>query len=281
MLTEFIITFRETLEASLIVGIILAYLAQTHGRKHFQLVFWATLSAIGASILAAAGFQYLAGGFEGIAEEIFEGIVMITASILLGSLLIWMMQQKHNTVKLRASIDKKIHAKHTLGLFALVFFSVFREGIEMVIFLAAAATAYAEHSLFGSIAGIASAALLGYLIYIGIKLFNLKHFFTFSTLILLLFGAGLFAHGIHELQEAGIFPALIDHVWDINPPVHEDGSYPLFHEKGLIGSHLVALFGYNGNPSLLEIMGYLLYLGGLYFLSSYLIRKPIIAKGIQ
>ena len=69
--------------------------------------------------------------------------------------------------------------------------------------------------------------------------------------LLILFAAGLLAHGIHELQEAGLLPVVIEHVWDISP---------ILSDEGTLGSLLKALLGYNANPSLLEVAGYIAYL---------------------
>jgi len=73
-----------------------------------------------------------------------------------------------------------------------------------------------------------------------------------TGVLLLLFAAGLVAHGVHEFNEAGWIPAVIEHVWDINP---------YLNEKSAPGEILKALFGYNGNPSLTEVLAYLAYLG--------------------
>ena len=102
---------------------------------------------------------------------------------------------------------------------------------------------------------------MGYALFVWSLKINIKKFFTITSILLIFFAAGLVAYGIHELQEAGIIPELIPHLWDLNPPVNSDGSYPILHERGYIGSILKGLFGYNGNPSLLEVVGYLLYLG--------------------
>jgi len=81
-----------------------------------------------------------------------------------------------------------------------------------------------------------------------------------------LFAAGLVAHGIHELQEAAVLPIFIEEVWNINPAVAADGSYPLLHEKGSIGSIAKGVLGYNGNPTLLEVFVYIMYLTGIGYL---------------
>ncbi len=267
MLASFIITFRESLEAALIVGIILAYLSRTHGKKYYNLVYLGVVSAVIASIISAFLFNSLAGGFTGRTEEIFEGIVMIFASLLITYMILWMLKQKHIARELQAKVDKEIHEKHKFGLFFLTFINVFREGIETVIFLGAATTtSSAENPFLGGLLGVIFAIVVGYLIFSGIKSINIKTFFNVTSILLVLFAAGLFAHGIHELQEANVVPTVVEHVWDINPPQNIDESYPLLHEKGTIGSILTSLFGYNGNPSLIEVISYLFYLSTIFVL---------------
>jgi high-affinity iron transporter len=78
----------------------------------------------------------------------------------------------------------------------------------------------------------------------------LKHFFQVTNILLLFFAAGLVAHGVHELIEASWIPAIIDPVWDINH---------ILSDKSEIGGILKALFGYNGNPALMEVLAYLSY----------------------
>ena len=94
------------------------------------------------------------------------------------------------------------------------------------------------------------AIAIGWLIYSSTVRLDLRRFFDVTSALLLLFAAGLMAHGVHELQEAGILPVLIEHVWDINW---------LLDERSTLGSLLKALFGYNGNPSLLEVLSYIGY----------------------
>lgn len=261
MITSFIITFRESLEAALIVGIILAYLYKTHGKKYYNLVYLGIIAAVVASIISAFLFNALAGGFTGVAEEIFEGIVMIIASLLITYMILWMLKQKHIAKELEAKVDKEVHEKHKFGIFFLTFISVFREGIETVIFLSAAATSsQVGNTLVGATLGIVFAIILGYFIFAGTKKIDIKTFFNVTSVILILFAAGLFAHGVHELQEAHVVPTVVEHLFDINPAVNEDGSFPIMHENGTVGSLLKALFGYNGNPSFLEVTAYLFYL---------------------
>ena len=79
---------------------------------------------------------------------------------------------------------------------------------------------------------------------------NLARFFQITSIILVIFAAGLVAHGVHEFNEAGLIPPIIEHLWDINH---------ILDEKSTLGELLKTLVGYNGNPSLSEVIAYLLY----------------------
>ena len=262
MIAEFIITFRETLEAALIVGIVLGYLNRTKQTKYNNIVYIGIVSGLMASILGAIIFINLAGGFTGRAEEIFEGVTMLIGALLLTTMILWVMKQRHISIKLEHKVEREIHEAHKFGLFFLVFIAVLREGIETVIFLGAASFTSTGNTVVGALGGIFIAIFLGYLIFVGSMKINIKRFFNITGIILILFAAGLVAHGVHELQEAKVIPTVIEQVWDINPtaPRADEGVYPLLHENGYIGSILKGLFGYNGNPSLIEIISYLAYL---------------------
>ena len=112
----------------------------------------------------------------------------------------------------------------------------------------------------GAVLGIVVAVMIGWLFFKGAMRLNLKTVFNLSSVLLILFAAGLFAHGVHELQEAHLLPVFVEHVWDINPQIMREGVYPLLHEKGAIGALFKGLFGYNGNPTLLEVITYLTYI---------------------
>ena len=89
--------------------------------------------------------------------------------------------------------------------------------------------------------------------------------FKVTNILLILFAAGLVAHGLHELQEADVVPIIVEEVWDVNPATDStSGEYPALHEKGLIGGIFKALFGWNGNPSLLEVLSWSAYVGGMF-----------------
>jgi high-affinity iron transporter len=260
MLPSFIITFREVLEAALVVGIILSYLVRVKQTKYNTIVYAGIFSGIVASIIGAVLFTKLAGGFTGRAEEIFEGITMLIGAALLTTMILWMMKQKHIARELENKVATELTEAHKFGLFSLVFIAILREGIETVIFLRAATLVSTGNTMIGALAGLLAAILLGYAIFLGSMKINLKRFFNITSILLILFAAGLVTHGVHELQEAKVVPIVIEHIWDVNPSVNPDNSYPALHEKGYVGSILKSLFGYNGNPSLTEVLSYLLYI---------------------
>ncbi|HXF81906.1 MAG TPA: iron uptake transporter permease EfeU [bacterium] len=270
MAASFLITLREGLEAALILGIILAYLSRTGNRDRAGSVWAGTAAAVLLS-LGAGGMVFLtAGSIEGRAEEIFEGVAMFTAAAVLTYMIFWMRRQAINIrAHLQAQVHTALESGSALALGLLAFVAVGREGIETALFMfAAARTTSSYETTVGGLLGLAAAALLGYLLYRGTYRLNLRAFFNVTSILLLLFAAGLLAHGFHEFHEAAIIPPVIEHVWDINP---------ILNENSTLGSFLKALFGYNGNPSLVEVLawaGYLALVGWAYF-------RPATARELQ
>ncbi|MDH7489167.1 MAG: FTR1 family protein [Anaerolineae bacterium] len=260
MIASLLITFREALEAALVVGIVLGYLARIGQTRHNRVVYAGVAAGIVASALGAFLFATLAGGFEGRAEQLFEGITMLVGAALLTSMILWMMRQRHIATELEMKVAATLRGPSRAGLFALVFVAILREGIETVLFLGAASLASPENNLVGGLVGLVAAVALGYALFIGSLKVSVRSFFAVTNVLLILFAAGLVGMGVHELQEAGVLPAVIEHVWDINPPAPDGGPYPALHEKGAVGSIARGLFGYNGDPSLLEVIAYGAYL---------------------
>ncbi len=260
MLESFLVTSRETLEASLVVGIVLAYLNRTNNQDYKKTVYYGIIFGILASIIAALIFTLFAGGFEGRAEQIFEGTTMIFGAFLLTTMILWMMRQRHISKEIEGKVEKHLMSTQPLfshfGIFMLIFIAIIREGVETVIFLNAINYASGVNFIGGSL-GIVSAIVVGYLFFVSTRKINLKKLFNVSSILLILFAAGLVAHGIHEFEEASLVSGIISPLFDINH---------LLSEKGIVGSFLKGLFGYNGNPSLLEVIAYVSYLGIIFYL---------------
>ncbi len=256
MLGAFLITLREGLEMSLIVGILLAYLARTGHKREFSAIWAGVAGAALVSFLAGGIIFVTAGEFEGRGEQIFEGLAMFTAVAVLTYMIFWMRRQ---AVTIRSELQTKVSEALRLGsraaLVLLTVVSVGREGVETALFLFATVRASSSLSAgLGAILGLGAAIILGWSLYKGTYRLDLRAFFNVTSLLLLLVGAGLFARGIGEIQEAGILPPVVEHVWNTNAVVNQASP---------MGTLLQAVFGYTSTPSLLQVVLYLIYLAAV------------------
>ena len=262
-LAEFVVAFREVFEIALVLGIMLAYLGKTKGARHAKFVYLGALVAVAASIGAAYAFESLAGGFEA-NEAIFEGITLVLAAVLVTWLNFWMVGQANVRKGIERGVSRHAASGAWLSLAAFSFIAVFREGVEMVLFLNGIAITTGTLSLAWAAAGGVAAVLLSYAVLRQLVKLDMKKFFLATSVMLAVLAAGLLSQGVHELQEAAVIPTSIEHVYNITPPLNADGSYPLMHEKGAIGGILKGLFGYDTAPSLEQVLAYFGYLAGVY-----------------
>ena len=253
MAQSLLITLREGLEVALILVIVLSYLRKT-GRFHLAGRVWWGVGGAAATSLLAGGVLILTGRqLEGRAEEIFEGVAMLAAVGVLTWMIIWMKSQARQIRgQLEESVERAVRRGSGLALVVLAFVAVVREGLETVLFLfGAAQTATGLQTAAGAVVGLGASAVLGVLLYRGGTRLNLRLFFNVTGVLLILFAAGLLASGVYELQEAGVFPVVMEGVWDTSG---------LLSDKSVAGSFLKSLFGYQDEPSLLQVLLYPAYL---------------------
>ena len=258
MFPSYLLALREGLEAALIIGIVLGVLRKINRSPLKRFVWMGAGSAVLVSILSAWILNIFGASFEGAAEQIFEGMTMFIAAGVLTWMIFWM-QRQARTIKseLEADVTRAVMEGGQKALFLLSFVAVVREGVELALFLTAASmTTSAQQTLTGAILGLGTSVLLGWSLFVTTVRLDLRRFFQVTGLLLILFAAGLVAYGIHEFNEVGWIPSVIEHVWDVNHVVDEKSTW------GLV---LKALFGYNGNPSLTEVLGY-----GVYFVAIWL-----------
>ena len=260
MFAAALITLREGLEAALIVGIVLGVLRKLGYADRSKPVWAGVLVAIVVSVIAGVALNALGVAFEGRGEEIFEGVAMLLAAAVLTWMIFWMQRQGRQVqAELELDVRRATATGSAWTLFSLAFVAVAREGIETVLFLTAAAfSATPAQTLVGGALGLLVAVVLGWMMFAAGNRLNVRAFFRTTSVLLILFAAGLLAHGVHELQEASLLPTLIEHVWDMNH---------LLDERGTVGTFLKALLGYNGNPSLIEVIGYLGYFFVIYLVT--------------
>lgn len=256
MATSFLLSLREGLEAALIIGIVLGVLRKMERQNLNSTVWLGALCAILVSISAAVGMNWIGAEFEGQGEQLFEGITMLFAAGVLTWMVFWMRKQS-KTLKQEIEVGVRGAAEGSgkRALFLLAFLAVVREGIELALFLLAARlTSNPLQEFLGASLGIGSAALLGWVIFAGSRRLSLTKFFQSTNVLLALFGAGLVGLGIHEFNELGWIPAIVDHVWNLNV---------LLPDESTLGQLLKALVGYNSSPSLSQVIAYLGYFGVL------------------
>jgi FTR1 family protein len=236
MLQAFIITLREGVEASLIIGIVFAYLSKIGRPELKRTVFWALGAALAASVLGAVILAQL-----NINSDVFEGWVMLIAAGFVVSM-IWFMQKAARSMK--GEIEGKIGAllgaasagaasggeqrksASQLGLFFFVFLLVLREGVETVFILSAVSLNSTEIMSFtGTLLGLAVAVVFGVLFVRGSVKINLQRFFRVTTVILYFVTFQLLVSGLHELSENGVLPSSTAEMRYIGPIVRNDSFF--------------------------------------------------------
>lgn len=256
MTSAALISLRETLETSLIVGIMLTLLSRLDRTREQRTVWLGVGCGIAVSIVVAFAFRMFAAHLMHEAKELYEGMMMLTAAALLTWMILWMMRAGSG---FRTDIEQNVRlyalSGQSFAIFLLSFTTTAREGTEMVVFLnAALINAKSDlHSLLGTITGMIGAILLTCMVFRGSKRFSLRTFFLSTGILLLLFAAGLVSHGIGALQEAGIATVLQTHIWDLTA---------ILPEESLIGGILESMIGYSDQPTLLQLLTYSLYLIG-------------------
>lgn len=260
MFPSYLLSLREGLEVAMIIGIVLGALTKIHRNDLAPAVWLGTLSAVGFSVLTAVILTSFGMSLEGEAEQVFEGITMLLAASILTWMIFWMRKQaRFLKGELEAGVNKAVASMNRGSMFWLAFIAVVREGIELALIITAAffagnqnqVTANTVQTLSGTVLGLGTAALLGWTLFATTVRLDLRRFFQVTSILLILFAAGLVAHGVHEFNEVGWIPAVVEHVWDVNA---------ILDETSVPGQLLITLFGYNGNPSLTEMITYFVYL---------------------
>lgn len=256
MLIPFLIMLREGIEAALIVGIVASYLKQS-GRGALMPAVWVgVLLATALSLFAGAGLQLLAAEFPQKEQELFEGVVGLIAVVMLTSMVFWMRKAARSIKgELQASIDKALHKGadgQGWALIGMVFLAVAREGLESVFFLLAVfQQSSGWEAPVGALAGIAVSVVVGWGLYSGGVRLDLRRFFRFTGLFILLVAAGLLAGVLRKLHEGGVWNHLQTVVFDMSTTLPMDSP---------VGAVLSGLLGYQAAPVVGEVIVYLAFL---------------------
>ena len=292
-MNEFIITFRETLEAALIVGIIYTVISRQGLKKETLQLWYAVGASIAASLLVALFLNNVKESIGNASiEKLVEAILMYITAGLLWYVIFWLSKKVSDKKILESQTSSALEAVGW-GVFFLVFFAVLREGFETAIFLMGSFSILGSFSYVGFFSGMILAILLGYLVVVRGRKVDLTSFFRVTTLLLVFFASGMVAYGTHEAEEFLVKGKHLDwvgledqkledgttlkakdqiiRVWNIHEPKKllnvEDSelfySFNLhgkqlyshwFHDKGRAGIFLKGFFGYNSNPNWVELI---------------------------
>jgi len=200
MLDSLLLSLREGLEAALIIGIILSQLVRLERRDLAKFVYiGAILGFIVSAVGGLIGFTE-AQEAEEASEEIFEGIMMLLSAGLIAYFILWLHRNHGSTSSVTSKVTKNTNG---IGLLVLSFLSVFREGMELVIFNLTKITESAFLVATGSIIGIVLAIVIAIVIFkTSIKL-NLGLIFKVLGIVLILVGGEMFGEGLEKLFEGG------------------------------------------------------------------------------
>ena len=278
-MNEFVITFRETLEAALIVGIIYTLLFKQNLEAQIRQLWIAVVASVFVSVIVALLLNEVKDSIGNASiEKLVEAVFMFITAGLLWYVIFWLAKHVSNRQELEGQTYTAIKSSG-YGIFFLVFFAILREGFETAIFLLGSFSILGSFSYIGFILGASLAVLLGYLVVIQGRKLDLTKFFRVTTLLLVFLASGMIAYGTHEAEE---FLVKGDHlewvgikdkneitrVWNVHVPKEEllpsdseifytynQGKYShLLHDKGRVGVFLKGFFGYNSNPNWVELI---------------------------
>ncbi len=248
MLGSAVIVFRETLEAALIIAIVMGASRGVAARGRW-IAGGVALGIIGALVVAAFAGA-ISEAVQGRGQELFNAAVLLVAVAMLAWHNVWMSShaRKHVEEMRHLGHDVSVGAKPLSAMLAVTALAVLREGAETVLFLyGLMATGGRAGLALGGILGLMGGTGVGVLLYFGLLRVPLRHFFTVTGVIVLLLAAGLAASAAGFLVQAGLLPAIVNQVWDTSG---------ILSVGSLAGRMLHVLVGYNDRPTGVELLFY-------------------------
>ncbi len=258
MLPSFLITFREVIEASLIVATILGILSKLNQTKSIKIVWLATALAgflsvilIGTGSLTGLQLQKM---YAGKIEQTTEGVLMITSAVFITWAVFFL--HKHFSrykIELLKKVKDSLEGAEQKGLFILVFTAVFREGFEIVLFLSTIYFSTNPQQIFAGFgAGLLSGLLVATALFAATLRLPVFYAFRATSVFLILFAAGLLSRGVHEFAEAGY----ISQIGMVNLAFIPHGS-------GIASEMIKTIFGLTKTMDLIQISFYLTYISAM------------------
>ena len=261
MIANLLIALREGLEAALVVSIIVAYLVKADRRDALPKLWLGVGLAALIPLVAGAIMTWGPKTLTFQAQEILGGLLSFVAVGLVTWMIFWMGKNARELKgELEGSLSKALAEDGSgWGVVWIAVVAVGREGVETALFVWATVRSSIETSIMqttaGVVTGLVLAVVLGVLIYQGAVRINLRIFFAVTGYFLIVVAAGIVAYGIGDLQEAGLLPGHTSHAWDLSSYLPANTS-PLHWLYVL----LEAMFQLNLQPSVLQVVGWCLYI---------------------
>ena len=274
-LANLLIALREGLEAALVVSIIVAYLVKADRRDALPKL-WIGVGL--AALLPLATGAILTWGPKTLtfqAQEILGGTLSFVAVGLVTWMIFWMGKNARELKgELEGSLSRTLaEGGSGWGVVWIAVVAVGREGVETALFIWATVRSSIESSTMqttaGVVTGLALAIVLGVLVYQGAVRINFRIFFAATGYFLVVVAAGIVAYGVGDFQEAGVLPGIMSHAWDLSAHLPNSTS-PLYWLYVL----LQAMFQLNLQPTVLQVVGWCLYIVPVLVLLTLQIRGP-------
>ena len=242
MVVTFLIAFREGLEAFLLAGILLSYLYRVGAGRYAKWIYAGVGAGLLASVIAAFILQVVVDQFDNDRYRSYlTAAIMVVATGVLTYMAVWMQRQaKAHTAHAQRRLETYVAASNIVGVAFLAFISVWREGLETVLFLSALAYGGEPPSVLGGVLGLVLAILVVWLLMFGARKVPLQSFFRYTSLLLIIIAAGLLGSAINVLESARLLPWPTAPLFDVSG-ILSDGWGP--------GLFLRGLFGYNSSPT--------------------------------
>ncbi|MGR6317384.1 iron uptake transporter permease EfeU [Micromonospora soli] len=268
MFATYLIGLREGLEATLVVSILVAFLVKSDRRNRLPHVWLGVGAAVTLSVLFGWLIEYTSTSLLQTSEsrELFDAITSVAAVVFVTWMIFWMRKAARSIAgELRGKLSDAL-AVGAFAVMGMAFLAVIREGLETALIFYSAAQSTAggagRNAILALVGGIATAVVVGFLLYRSALKLNLSKFFTWTGALLILVAAGIFKYGVHDFQEAGVLPGLNNHAFDISSVLDPSAWYSAL---------LSGMFNITATPSVLEVVAWVAY--GVPVLLLFL-RKP-------
>lgn len=244
---SFLIIFREGLEAILIVAAIIAYLVKSGHKDKLKHIYLGVLLALLLSVVMAIALNvissFLSQNVVGAGQEIFEGVTMLIAVVVLFQVSNWLLgkaEAEKWDAYLKEKVDSSVGKNNMFSLIFVSFLAVFREGAETILFYQALSVSPGNDMNMMILGGVVGTIVLA-IVYVIIRFYSIKlpirQFFIATSVLLYIMAISFVGSAIFEFQEADLIgTTLIEGL----PTIQVLGIYPMV--ENLTGQAIMLLF---------------------------------------